>query len=95
MEDSKGHPTNNLLLTLTRQQPGGVRGSGSGGAGAASSTRISCDAEELLDGWAAWTSALGNAARERERVVTQGIDSEDLSLSLQSSGVVATRGQCN
>ena len=34
------------------------------------------------------------APREREKVVTQGIDSEDLSLSLQSSGVVATRGQC-
>ena len=71
----------NLLSPLKGQQPGGVRGSGSGGAGAAPSTRISCDAadaDELRDGWAAWSSVPGSAARERESSDT-GIDSEELS----------------
>ena len=47
-----------------------MRGSGSGGAGAASLTRLSCDADETLKRWAAWSSVPGSAARERESVVT-------------------------
>ncbi len=56
LEDSKGRTTKSPLATnktaawsLAR----GMRGSSSGGAGAASLTRLSCDADETRKGWAA------------------------------------------
>ena len=64
-----------------------MHGSGSGGAGAAPLTRISCDADELRDGWAAWTSAPGSAARKRESRDSE-IDSEELPPGPHVPGVI-------
>ncbi len=60
--------------------------------GAASLTRLSCDADETRKGWAAWSSVPGGAARARESS-DSGIDSEELSPSLQfRHGVCAVAG---
>ena len=69
LEDSKGHTTKSPLVTkkTAAWMRAWLR------LRAAPSTRISCDAadaNELRDGWAAWSSVPGSAARARVRVVT-------------------------